>query len=273
MPAFRWTVAPLSADPLSAATTTGRLSASRRSPRTDAGPTSGILPLTTLHATIFVQFIRTPGVGAKVPAVDKCGRPLCGLQFLGGRPRPRRQQWALRRIRARQGRADDRACQRRLRRCPGQWRQQVCGHERKWTLRRLHVNCTQPGEQRFEPGVRRVPARTRWVWDWVREDELFAATQGHDLGRRNVFTYKWHNFKLENTGNVPLPISSVTLFGPDRASFNLTNYCGASVAVGATCLMRVVFHPLTVGYKTATLRAGADNDVRTRPISGTGHLG
>ena len=47
-------------------------------------------------------------------------------------------------------------------------------------------------------------------------------------GEQTVFTYRLRRFKLENTGNVPLPIASVTVVGPDRASFKATSGCGAS---------------------------------------------
>ena len=58
------------------------------------------------------------------------------------------------------------------------------------------------------------------------------------FGEHTVFTYRLRRFKLENTGNVPLPITSVSIVGPDRASFKATSGCGTSVGVGVTCVIR-----------------------------------
>ena len=64
---------------------------------------------------------------------------------------------------------------------------------------------------------------------------------------------------LTNSGNAPLSIASVSIGGPQAASFTLSaNDCPATVAAGASCTASVVFHPGAPGAAGAEL-AFSDN--------------
>jgi Tol biopolymer transport system component len=94
--------------------------------------------------------------------------------------------------------------------------------------------------------------------------------QEKHYGDQTIGTYRLRRFRLTNTGNVPLPIAGISIIGTHSTSFH-TKGCGRYVPVAAYCDIPVVFHPVSLGDKTATLRVAAgDNDVRTRPMSGTG---
>jgi Tol biopolymer transport system component len=76
---------------------------------------------------------------------------------------------------------------------------------------------------------------------------------------------------VTNKGVTPLPITSVSVVGLNPGMFSANNRCGSSVAVGASCSVRVTFRPPSVGAKSAKLKIVAgDNDVRTKALSGTG---
>jgi DNA-binding beta-propeller fold protein YncE len=64
---------------------------------------------------------------------------------------------------------------------------------------------------------------------------------------------------LTNSGNAPLAIASVSIGGPQAASFTLAaNGCPATLAAGASCTASVVFHPSAPGTASAQL-AFTDN--------------
>src|SRR5580704_2574455 len=77
---------------------------------------------------------------------------------------------------------------------------------------------------------------------------------------------------VTNTGAVALPITSVALSTSSPQPFSQSNTCGASVAVGASCTISVVFDPAAVGPVTATLSVNVGNGVSTQSValSGTG---
>jgi uncharacterized OB-fold protein len=77
---------------------------------------------------------------------------------------------------------------------------------------------------------------------------------------------------LANTGVVALPISRITLSTSGSQPFAQTNTCGSSVAVGASCTIRVVFNPASTGSVTAMLSvtAGSGGATQTVALSGTG---
>jgi hypothetical protein len=77
---------------------------------------------------------------------------------------------------------------------------------------------------------------------------------------------------VTNTGNLALPITSITLSTTGSQPFSQTNTCGTSVAVGASCTISVVFNPASVGSATATLSVNAGNGAGTQTValSGTG---
>jgi len=77
---------------------------------------------------------------------------------------------------------------------------------------------------------------------------------------------------VNNTGAAALPITSIVLGGTNPLQFAQTNNCGTSLAVGASCAIKVTFKPTTTGSKVATLTlavgGGASNKVVS--LSGTG---
>jgi len=77
---------------------------------------------------------------------------------------------------------------------------------------------------------------------------------------------------LTNTGSLALPITSITRTGTNANQFSQTTTCGASVAVGATCTISVVFKPTTAGVKSATLNVngGGGSGTNSVTLSGTG---
>ncbi len=77
---------------------------------------------------------------------------------------------------------------------------------------------------------------------------------------------------ITNTGVVTLPITSIGLSTPGTQPFSQTNTCGASVAVGASCTIGVVFNPASTGSATAmlTVNAGYRAATQTVALRGTG---
>lgn len=71
---------------------------------------------------------------------------------------------------------------------------------------------------------------------------------------------------LENTGNIALPISSVTVSGPYAVSYS----CPSSLDAGANCVANVVFKPLAMGDVTGQLTFTTSLGARLVSLSGTG---
>jgi hypothetical protein len=63
---------------------------------------------------------------------------------------------------------------------------------------------------------------------------------------------------LTNVGTTTLTISGITLSGTDAGDFAQTNTCGASLAAGAACTIRVTFKPTTTVTRTGSLNV-SDN--------------
>ena len=77
---------------------------------------------------------------------------------------------------------------------------------------------------------------------------------------------------LLNTGVTALPITSIAVGGTNPGQFTQTNNCGASVATGASCAIKVTFKPTSTGSKVAILSvtAGGGAGSKTASLSGTG---
>jgi len=77
---------------------------------------------------------------------------------------------------------------------------------------------------------------------------------------------------LTNTGGLPLTIASIAVTGADASSFVFSNNCGASLAVGAKCIVQGHFTPAAQGALAAsvTLTDNATNSPQTITLSGTG---
>jgi hypothetical protein len=74
---------------------------------------------------------------------------------------------------------------------------------------------------------------------------------------------------LTNSGNLPLPISTVQISG---ATFSETNNCGVSVGVGQSCEIDVTFSPTATGDSKGTLTVtdGAANSPQNVSLTGAG---
>ncbi len=77
---------------------------------------------------------------------------------------------------------------------------------------------------------------------------------------------------VTNTSAAAMPITSITLSGPNHTQFTKTKTCGASLAIGAQCTVNVKFAPTTTGAMKATLniKAGGGDGTQTVAITGTG---
>jgi|GEM_PF-3119048 len=78
--------------------------------------------------------------------------------------------------------------------------------------------------------------------------------------------------QVQNTGIVPLSLSSATVTGPNAADFTATPIGCATVPPGGSCGVSVVFTPGAAAAETATLvlTGNADNSPVNVPLSGTG---
>jgi Abnormal spindle-like microcephaly-assoc'd, ASPM-SPD-2-Hydin len=79
------------------------------------------------------------------------------------------------------------------------------------------------------------------------------------------------NVTLTNSGTATLNITSIAVSG-DFALVTSTKPCGATLAAGAHCIIRVTFTPTQLGARTGniTITDNAANSPQTVPLSGTG---
>ena len=77
---------------------------------------------------------------------------------------------------------------------------------------------------------------------------------------------------LTNSGTAALTISSIALAGTNPADFAQTNTCGSSLATGASCTISVVFTPVAVGSRAASIviTTNAAGSPQTVAVSGVG---
>ena len=69
--------------------------------------------------------------------------------------------------------------------------------------------------------------------------------------------------QITNTGTASLNINTVSLTGPDAATFAQTNTCSMPVATSSSCSVSITFAPSTAGNKSAALII--DSDASTNP--------
>ena len=76
---------------------------------------------------------------------------------------------------------------------------------------------------------------------------------------------------LSNTGSATLAISSISLGGTNPAVFAVTNNCGGSLAVAASCNINLTFTPPSVGTFSATVNISdnAANSPQSITLSGS----
>ncbi len=77
---------------------------------------------------------------------------------------------------------------------------------------------------------------------------------------------------LTNTGTAALNNIVISITGADPGDFGQKNSCPASLAIGQSCKIYVVFAPLTINLRTASLTIydSALNSPQNVPLSGTG---
>jgi len=77
---------------------------------------------------------------------------------------------------------------------------------------------------------------------------------------------------LTNQGTTALSIASIAVTGTDNGNFAETNNCGTSVAVGASCTIKVTFQPTGGGPRNAllTITDDAADSPQNVALSGTG---
>ena len=75
---------------------------------------------------------------------------------------------------------------------------------------------------------------------------------------------------LSNTGGLALTINSYTLSGTNPTNFTQTQTCGTTLAAGATCTISVVFKPISVGARSATLTVATTGGSVAATLTGTG---
>lgn len=100
----------------------------------------------------------------------------------------------------------------------------------------------------------------------VSPSSLSFATQELNSTSRNL------NVTLTNTGSQTLNLNSVTLSGANTGDFLVTNLCGSTITVGASCTVQVAFRPSASGLRTASLNISDDaaSSPQSVPLSGTG---
>jgi len=77
---------------------------------------------------------------------------------------------------------------------------------------------------------------------------------------------------LTNTGQAVLSLSGINVQGANASDFRQNGSCGASVAVGASCSLNIVFRPGSAGTKVASIAitGNASNSPQSIALSGTG---
>jgi archaellum component FlaF (FlaF/FlaG flagellin family) len=75
------------------------------------------------------------------------------------------------------------------------------------------------------------------------------------------------SINVTNTGQAPLNISSIAAAGANAGDFSLTNNCGASLAVNATCAITATFTPTGNWSRTAAIMM-ADNALGSPHVMG-----
>ena len=75
---------------------------------------------------------------------------------------------------------------------------------------------------------------------------------------------------LTNTGALPLSIAGIAIGGANMSDFAQSNTCGASLAVGASCMIDVTFTPSAIGAESATLTVTDESGSKVVNLSGRG---
>jgi hypothetical protein len=100
-----------------------------------------------------------------------------------------------------------------------------------------------------------------------------ATADNTDLGSTYIGSANNVTYTIQNTGNLPLTIGTITFSGANPTDFTVIGLPSATVAAGSSTTFTVRFFPSSSGIKTATL-SFANNDNNENPynfsIRGTG---
>jgi Abnormal spindle-like microcephaly-assoc'd, ASPM-SPD-2-Hydin len=77
---------------------------------------------------------------------------------------------------------------------------------------------------------------------------------------------------LGNFGSSSLTVTNITITGADYQDFSQSNNCPSSLAVGASCVVKVTFTPQAQGARTATLTITDNGEAgqQSVPLEGKG---
>jgi Tol biopolymer transport system component len=93
----------------------------------------------------------------------------------------------------------------------------------------------------------------------------------HDFGAQTILTSRTRTFWLQNTGEGPLSIETISVRGAWAAFYTPRSQCGASLAPGASCRIDVVSRPTrTVTADVELVVAAGTTPIRRRAITGRG---
>jgi hypothetical protein len=128
----------------------------------------------------------------------------------------------------------------------------------------LNVTTNDPG----------TPARQITMTGTATQAAVALTPTSHDFGG---VTAKGNStpfvFTLTNSGTALLTINNIAIGGADASRFNRTTTCGGTLAVGASCTIRVTFSPQKAGTAyNATLQVSdnAPGSPQTATLTGTG---
>jgi len=91
--------------------------------------------------------------------------------------------------------------------------------------------------------------------------------QALDFGTLRLSNSASQQVRLSSTGSAPLTISSIALTG---ASFNTSNDCAATLAIGSSCTITITFAPTQAGTQRGEVAVRTDTDppLTTVPLVG-----
>jgi hypothetical protein len=99
-------------------------------------------------------------------------------------------------------------------------------------------------------------------------------TGSYNFGKMQLFTSSNDvTFTIQNTGNINLDLSNVTVTGMHVSSFNITGLPSSTLAPNSSTTFTVKFTPASMGGKTATINVvsnNADNKPYSFTVTGTG---
>jgi hypothetical protein len=138
----------------------------------------------------------------------------------------------------------------------------------------------------FTPGIVGAETGTLTVTDAASNSPQTASLTGTGVGAvaglsptRLTFasqavgtTSAAQTITLNNTGNLPLSLSSLAPTGANAGDFAQTTTCGAGLAVKSGCKITILFTPSAAGVRTASLSIAdnASGSPQSVSLSGTG---